>query len=90
MTGGLQGIDIAIHMAFGDIFLPDMGIQIDALHVVVPFSVYVGITQQAFVQSEIADNKSVLMTGVSSTPLAKAGPVASPLKLTPRSAMSNT
>ena len=48
-------------MAFGDIFLPDMGIQIDALHVVVPFSVYVGITQQAFVQSEVADKHRWLL-----------------------------
>ena len=34
-------------------------------------------------------NKSVLITGFLSTPLAYAGPVASPLKLTPKSAISH-
>ena len=42
-TGGLYGIDVPVYMAFGNVFLADMGIQVDAFHVVMPFAVYVGI-----------------------------------------------
>ena len=42
-AGGLYGVNVAVHMALGDVFLAYAGIQIDAFYVVMPFSVYVGI-----------------------------------------------
>ena len=70
-------------MAFGDIFLPDMGIQIDALHVVVPFSGYVGITQQAVVQSEFADKQvGVNFKGEATGPAFASGVLETPVMST--------
>ena len=34
----------AVHVALGNVFLADAGIQIDAFHIVMPFAMYVGIT----------------------------------------------
>ena len=42
-TGGFYGVDVSVYMAFGNVFLADTGIQVDAFHVVMPFAVYVGI-----------------------------------------------
>lgn len=40
---GFYGVDVSVYMAFGNVFLADTGIQVDAFHVVMPFAVYVGI-----------------------------------------------
>ena len=51
------GIYVAVYMALGNVFLADMGIKIDTFHFMMPFSVNIGIPQQAVIQSETSDEK---------------------------------
>ena len=52
-TGGLQGIDIALHVGVRcRVGLADIGLQMDALHVVVPLAVDVGMPEDAVVHAE--------------------------------------
>lgn len=56
-TGRLYGIDVTMYVAFGNVLFTDPGIKVDAFHVMVPFSMNLGVTEQPFVQSEVTDEQ---------------------------------
>ena len=77
-AGGLDGVDEAVDTGTRDVGLTNAGIEVNALHVVVPFTVDVGIAQQAVVDAQVVDEEVGRHDGGAQHPTGVGRTVASP------------